>query len=107
MAAAMTLTNKSSLPNPSKHSSPIINQIDSFSPTSSSTTLSPDSSNSISSPDRSIQLHEQHHHVPPVRLVDYFIVCGLDKYSDIAPISDINGKEKRQTFSLSLYIYIY
>jgi hypothetical protein len=84
MASAMTLTTKSSsLVNSSKHSSPIVNQIESYSPSSSSTTLSPESSNSISSPDKSFLSNEQQ----SIHLVDYFVVCGLDKYNDIEPSS--------------------
>lgn len=87
MAAAMTLTKKSSssLINSSKHSSPIVNQIESYSPSSSSTTLSPESSNSISSPDKSFLSNEQQ----SLHLVDYFVVCGLDKYLDVEPTSDL------------------
>jgi hypothetical protein len=89
MAAAMTLTTKSSsLVNTSKHSSPIVNQIESYSPSSSSTTLSPESSNSISSPDKSFLSNEQIH------LVDYFVVCGLDKYLDVEPSSDLISNDQ-------------
>jgi hypothetical protein len=88
MAAAMTLTNKSSLVNSTKHSSPIINQIESYSPASSSTTLSPESLNSISSPDKSFLSNEQQQQQQQsIRLVDYFVVCGLDKYIDVEPTS--------------------
>ena len=86
----MTLTNKSSLVNLPKHSSPVINQIESYSPTSSSTTLSPDSLNSVSSPEKSILLNEQEQQ--SIRLVDYFVVCGLDKYLDVEPLTDLFGK---------------
>ncbi|CAF4357265.1 unnamed protein product [Rotaria sp. Silwood2] len=90
MAAAMTVSNKSSLINSSQHSSPIINPIESFSPTSSSTTLSPESSNSISSPDKSLLLNEQQQQQQQsIRLVDYFVVCGLDKYIDIEPLLEL------------------
>ncbi|CAF4449624.1 unnamed protein product, partial [Rotaria magnacalcarata] len=75
MAAAMTLTNKSSLGNSSKHPSPVINSIESYSPASSSTTtLSPESSNSISSPDKSLLLNEHQQQEQSIRLVDYFVV---------------------------------
>jgi len=94
MATAMTLTTKSSIVNSSKHSSPIINQRESYSPGSSSTTLSPESSNSISSPDKSFVLTEHQQH-QPIRLVDYFVVCGLNKYLDVEPISDLPGKKKK------------
>ncbi|CAF3503073.1 unnamed protein product [Rotaria sp. Silwood1] len=89
MAAAMTVSNKSSLINSSQHSSPVINPIESFSPTSSSTTLSPESSNSMSSPDKSFVLNEHHHQQQSIRLVDYFVVCGLDKYLDVEPLSEL------------------
>ncbi|CAF1112721.1 unnamed protein product [Rotaria sordida] len=88
MAAAMTVSNKSSLLN----SSPIINPIEPFSPTSSSTTLSPESTNSISSPDKSILLNEQQHQ--SIRLVDYFVVCGLDKYLDVEPLLELPVTEQ-------------
>jgi hypothetical protein len=94
MAAAMTLTTKSSIVNSSKHSSPIINQRESYSPGSSSTTLSPESSNSISSPDKSFVLTE-HQQEQSIRLVDYFVVCGLNKYLDVEPVSDLPGKKKK------------
>jgi len=100
MAAAMTLTTKSSIVNSSKHSSPIINQRESYSPGSSSTTLSPESSNSISSPDKSFVLteHQQHQQEQSIRLVDYFVVCGLNKYLDVEPVSDLPGKKKKEYF---------
>ena len=92
MASAMTLTTKSSssLVNSSKHSSPIINQIESYSPSSSSTTtLSPQSSNSISSPDKSFTiLNDQ-----SIRLIDYFVVSGLDKSIDVEPSIDLITNE--------------
>jgi hypothetical protein len=97
MAAAMTLTNKSSLVNSSKHSSPIINQRESYSPASSSTTLSPESSNSISSPDKSLLLNntfnddQQQQQQQSIRLVDYFVVAGLDKYLDVEPSCELPG----------------
>lgn len=97
MAAAMTLTNKSSLINSSKNSSPVINSTDAYSPASSSTTLSPESSNSISSPDKSILLNE-HQQEQSIRLVDYFVICGLDKYLDVEPLSDLSGNEKKNDF---------
>ncbi|CAF5160053.1 unnamed protein product, partial [Rotaria sp. Silwood1] len=91
MAAAMTVSNKSSLINSSQHSSPGINPIESFSPTSSSTTLSPESSNSMSSPDKSFVLNEHHQQQQSIRLVDYFVVCGLDKYLDVESLSELPG----------------
>ena len=96
MAAAMTLANKSSLGNSSKHSSPIVNQIESYSPNSSSTTLSPESSNSISSPDKSFLSNEQQQQ--SIRLVDYFVVCGLDKYADVEPSSDLTSEQVLNPF---------
>jgi hypothetical protein len=86
MAAAMTLRSKtsSSLMNSSKHSSPIINQIESYSPSSSSKTVSPESSNSISSSDKSFLSNEQQRQ-QSIHLVDYFVVCGLDKSFDVEP----------------------
>jgi hypothetical protein len=96
MAAAITLRNKSSSSSPrvnsSKHSSPIINQIESYSPNSSSTTLSPESSNSISSPDKSFLSNEQQQQ--SINLVDYFVVCGLDKYRDVKPSSELTLNEE-------------
>jgi hypothetical protein len=89
MATAMTLTKKSSS---IVNSSPIVNQIESYSPSSSSTTLSPQSSNSISSPDKSFLLTEQQQQ--SIHLVDYFVVCGLDKYLDIEPSSDLTLNEQ-------------
>lgn len=82
MAVAMTLRtkNSSSIPN----SSPM----EIYSPSSSSTmTLSPESSNSISSPDKSFLSNDHQHQ--SVRLIDYFVVCGLDKYVDIQPSTDL------------------
>ena len=102
MAAAMTLTNKSSLVNSTKHSSPIINQIESYSPASSSTTLSPESSNSISSPDKSFLSNEQQQQQQSIRLVDYFVVCGLDKYIDVEPTSsDLSVEQVLNPFQCS------
>ncbi|CAF5117806.1 unnamed protein product [Rotaria sp. Silwood1] len=96
MTAAMTVSNKSSLINSSQHSSSVINPIESFSPTSSSTTLSPESSNSMSSPDKSFVLNEHHHQQQSIRLVDYFVVCGLDKYLDVEPLSELPGKKLKK-----------
>ncbi|CAF1474184.1 unnamed protein product [Adineta steineri] len=103
MAAAMTLTNKSSIVNnSSKHSSPIINQRESYSP-ASSTTLSPESTNSISSPDKSFVLNEQQQQLQQqsIRLVDYFVVCGINKYVDVEPSSDITGEQILNPFQCS------
>jgi hypothetical protein len=100
MAAAMTLTNKSSLINSTKHSSPIVNQIESYSPASSSTTISPESSNSISSPDKSFLSNEQQQQ-QSIRLVDYFVVCGIDKYLDVEPSSDLTGEQVLNPFQCS------
>ena len=77
MVIAMTLR--------TKNSSSIPMEI--YSPSSSSTiTLSPESSNSISSPDKSFLSNDQQHQ--SIRLIDYFVVCGLDKYVDIQPSTD-------------------
>jgi hypothetical protein len=85
MATAITLRTKNSSSSSLITSSPIINRIESYSPNSSSTTLSPESSNSISSPDKSFLSNEQQ----SINLVDYFVVCGLDKYIDIEPSTDL------------------
>ena len=95
MAAAVTLSNKSSLKDSSKHSSPIINERESFSPDSSSlATLSPQSTNSISSPDKSFVYSNSSNdqRYPSTRLIDYFVVSGLDKYFDVEPSSEPTGK---------------
>ncbi len=101
MATAMTLTNKSSLVTSSKHSSPIVNQRESYSPASSSTTLSPESSNSVSSPDKSLLLNNTFNdeQQQSIRLVDYFIVCGLDKYLDVEPSCELPGNKKKIFFN--------
>ena len=93
MATAMTLTNKSSLVNSSKHASPILNPRESYSPASSSTTLSPESSNSISSPDKSLLLNNTFNdeQQQSIRLVDYFVVSGLDKYLNVEPSCELPG----------------
>ncbi|CAF1569789.1 unnamed protein product [Rotaria magnacalcarata] len=102
MAAAMTLTNKSSLGNSSKHPSPVINSIESYSPASSSTTtLSPESSNSISSPDKSLLLNEHQQQEQSIRLVDYFVVCGLVKYLEVEPLSELPGEQILNPFQCS------
>ncbi|CAF1388450.1 unnamed protein product [Adineta ricciae] len=86
MAATVTLSSKSSIDKPPKHSSPIINEKEIYSPDSSSTTLSPESTHSISSPDKSFVVHEQ---PQSIRLVDYFVVCGINKYVDVEPSIDL------------------
>ena len=89
MATAMTFRTKTSSSSSSNlvNGSPIVNSMESsYSPSSSSTmTLSPQSSNSISSPDRSYLSSDQQQ---SLRLVDYFVVCGLDKYSDVQPSTE-------------------
>ena len=88
MASAMTLTTKSSssFKTPSKHSSPILNELESYSPQSSSTTLSPQSINSVSSPDKSSLSLETHQ---SINLIDYFVVCGFDKSTEIEFNTDL------------------
>ena len=97
MAMAMTLTKKSSVVNLSKHSSPIINPAESFSPDSSLLTLSPESSNSVSSPDKSFLSNttfNDDHQYQSIRLVDYFIVSGLDKTLDVEPSCELLGRRE-------------
>ncbi|UJR34962.1 hypothetical protein I4U23_027740 [Adineta vaga] len=92
MATTITLPSKSSLVNSSKHSSPILNQKDAYSPASSSTTtLSPESNHSISSPDKSYLANDQ---PQSIRLIDYFVVCGLNKYIDVEPTIDLSVSEQ-------------
>lgn len=93
MDSTMTLSNKYLFKDLQKTSSPVGNSRASFSPdTSSLATLSPESSNSVSSPDRSFlhNVSSTEPSLPTVRLIDYFVVSGLDKFSDVEPIVDSN-----------------
>ena len=94
MATAMILRKKSS---------PLINHRESFSPgsTSSIGTLSPHSSQSVSSPDRSLLLNQttndeqqqQQQQPPSIRLIDYFVVAGLEKHSAVEPSCEPTGEQ--------------
>lgn len=98
MESAVTLNKNSSFMSSSKSSSPNLNQCDSFSPNSSFNTLSPGSSNSISSPDKSFLLNQTVHDEKQVSqqqsfpLIDYFVVAGLEKSSEVEPSAELSSK---------------
>lgn len=97
MANALQLKSNSPLTN----FSPSMNQRDSFSPVSSLNTLSPESSNSISSPDKSFLLNQtiNDEKQQTFRLIDYFVVTGLEKSSPVEPSAEFSSKLHIETFS--------